>query len=38
MRKTLTELADEASLTADKRLIVDGVEVGVIYKRWVTNI
>ena len=37
VRKTLTELADEASLTADKRLIVDGVEVGVIYMRWVTN-
>ena len=37
VRKTLTELADEASLTADKRLMVDGVEVGVIYMRWVTN-
>ena len=38
MRKTLTQLAEEASLTADKRLMVDGVEVGVIYMRWVTNI
>ena len=38
MRKTLTELAEEASLSADKRLMVDGMEVGVIYMRWVTNI
>jgi len=33
VRKTLTQLAEEASLTADKRLMVDGVEVGVIYMR-----
>ena len=38
VRKTLTELAEEASLSADKRLMVDGMEVGVIYMRWVTNI
>ena len=38
MRKTLTELAEEACLSADKRLMVDGMEVGVIYMRWVTNI
>ena len=37
VRKTLTELAEEASLSADKRLMVDGMEVGVIYMRWVTN-
>ena len=33
VRKTLTQLADEASLTEDKRLMVGGVEVGVIYMR-----
>ena len=33
VRKTLTELAEEASLSADKRLMVDGMEVGVIYMR-----
>ena len=33
MRKTLTQLAEEATLTEDKRLVVDGVEVGVIYMR-----
>ena len=38
VRKTLTELAEEASLSADKRLMVDGMEVGVIYMRWVTSI
>ena len=38
VRKTLTELAEEASLSADKRLMVDGMEVGVIYMRWVTDI
>ena len=33
VRKTLTQLADCAILTQDKRLMVDGVEVGVIYMR-----
>ena len=33
VRKTLTQLADEATLTEDKRLMVGGVEVGVIYMR-----
>ena len=33
MRRTLTQLAEEATLTEDKRLVVDGVEVGVIYMR-----
>jgi len=33
VRRTLTQLADEASLTEDKRLMVGGVEVGVIYMR-----
>ena len=33
IRKTLTQMAEEASLTPDKRLMVDGVEVAVIYMR-----
>jgi len=33
IRKTLTELADRASLTSDKRLMIDGYEVGVVYMR-----
>jgi len=33
IRKTLTELADRASLTDDKRLMIDGHEVGVVYMR-----
>ena len=37
VRKTLTQLAEEASLTEDKRLMVEGREVAVIYMRWVTN-
>ena len=32
IRKTLTQMA-EAILTLDKRLMVDGVEVAVIYMR-----
>merc|ERR1719460_2718923 len=31
IRKTLTQMAEDASLTQDKRLMVDGVEVAVIY-------
>ena len=38
VRKTLTQMAEEASLTEDKRLMVDGMEVGVIYMRWVISI
>ena len=38
VRKTLTQLAEEASLTEDKRLMVEGREVAVIYMRWVINI
>ena len=37
VRKTLTQLAEEASLTEDKRLMVEGREVAVIYMRWVIN-
>ena len=33
VRKTLTQLADSAILSEDKKLMVDGVEVGVIYMR-----
>ena len=33
VRKTLTQIADSGVLTEDKRLLVDGVEVGVIYMR-----
>merc|ERR1712066_320235 len=33
IRKTLTDLAHRGSLTEDKRLMIDGVEVGVIYMR-----
>jgi len=33
VRKTLTQLADIAILSEDKKLMVDGVEVGVIYMR-----
>jgi len=33
VRKTLTQLAEEASLTPDKRLMVEGREVAVIYMR-----
>ena len=33
VRRTLTQLAGEATLTEDKRLMVGGVEVGVIYMR-----
>ena len=33
IRKTLTQLADIATLTQDKRLMVGEVEVGVIYMR-----
>ena len=33
IRKTLTQMAEQASLTSDKRLMVDGVEVAVIYMR-----
>ena len=33
IRKTLTQMAEDASLTQDKRLMVDGVEVAVIYMR-----
>ena len=38
MRKTLTQLAEEASLTPDKRLMVEGREVAVIYMRCADNI
>ena len=38
MRKTLTQLAEEASLTPDKRLMVEGREVAVIYMRWEANL
>jgi len=33
VRKTLTQVADEGSLTSDKRLIVDGHEIAMIYFR-----
>lgn len=33
IRRSLTELAANASLTEDKRLMVDGLEVGVVYMR-----
>lgn len=33
IRKTLTQVADEGKLTSDKRLIVDGKEVAMIYFR-----
>ena len=33
IRKTLTQMAEEARLTPDRRLMVDGVEVAVIYMR-----
>jgi len=33
MRKTLTQIADQATLDQEKRLWVDGLEVGVIYMR-----
>ena len=33
IRKTLTQMAEEASLTPDKRLMVEGAEVAVIYMR-----
>ena len=33
IRKTLTQMAEEASLTSDKRLMVEGKEVAVIYMR-----
>jgi len=33
IRKTLTDLAQRGSLTEDKRLMIDGAEVGVIYMR-----
>ena len=33
VRKTLTEIADEGRLTEDKRLMIDGKEVGVVYYR-----
>ena len=38
MRKTLTQLAEEASITPDKRLMVEGREVAVIYMRWGANL
>ena len=38
VRKTLTQLAEEASLTPDKRLMVEGREVAVIYMRWEANL
>jgi len=33
IRKTLTEIGERGQLTEDKRLIIDGKEVGVIYMR-----
>ena len=33
IRKTLTQMAEEASLSPDKRLMVEGAEVAVIYMR-----
>jgi len=33
IRRTLTDMAERASLTVDKRLMIDGSEVGVIYMR-----
>ena len=33
MKETLTQRAEVAILTPDKRLMVDGVEVAVIYMR-----
>jgi len=33
VRKTLTQIAETGTLTQDKRLLIDGVEIGVIYMR-----
>jgi len=33
VRKTLTQIAETGTLTQDKKLLVDGVEIGVIYMR-----
>merc|ERR1712002_875143 len=33
IRKTLTQIAETGTLTQDKKLLIDGVEIGVIYMR-----